>query len=95
VQQNLYQAPIQAPQQSPATPTLVATIQAIPAAPPTSPISSDSDSEERLREFFDWVKRRPSWATPKLVAELETILNTLIDNFYNLEALRLGISKQA
>ena len=93
-QSNPFQVPIQAAQQPPVTPTPEATTQAIPVAPPTSPINSDSDSEERLREFFDWVRRRPNWATPKLVTELETILNTLINNFYNLEALRVGISEQ-
>ena len=93
-QQNPYQVSIRVPQQLPVTPTPVATTQIIPAAPPTSPISSDSDSEERLREFFDWVKKQPSWTTPKLVAELETILDTLIDNFYDLETLRSGLSEQ-
>ena len=72
----------------------IATTQATPAALLTSPINSDLDSKERLREFFNWVKRRPSWATLKLITELKTVLNTLINNFYNLEALRLGISKQ-
>ena len=41
------------------------------------------------------MRRRPNWATLKLIIELETVLNTLINNFYNLEALRVGISKQA
>ena len=93
VQQNPYQAPIQAPQQPPATLTPVATTQVVPPAPPTSPINSNSDSEERLREFFNWVRRWPNWATLKLIIELKTILNTLINNFYDLEVLYIGISE--
>jgi len=57
VQLNLFQVPIQAAQQPLATLTPVTTTQATPATPPTSPINSDLDSEERLCEFFNWVKR--------------------------------------
>ena len=92
-QQNPFQAPIQAAQQPPAAPMLGATTQITPAGLPTSPISSNLDSKERLHKFFNWVKRRPNWVTPKLIIKFDIILNTLINNFYNLEALRLEISK--
>jgi len=63
--------------------------------PPTSPINNDLDSEERLREFFNWVRKWPNWVTLKLITELKTILNILINNFYDLKALCVEISEQA
>ena len=72
---------------------LVATTQATPVAPPTSLINSDLDSEERLCEFFNWVKKWFNWVTLKLIIELKTILNIFINNFYNLEVLCVGISE--
>ena len=74
--------------------TPITITQVILAILPTSLINSDLDFKERFYEFFNWVKKWPNWVTLKLIIELKTILNILINNFYDLKALYIGISKQ-
>jgi hypothetical protein len=84
----LYQQPIipqQSPQQSP--PAKPDDLNQA-AEPPTSPIAPGPNPTAELRDYFNWLQTQPHWSSVELITKLNHIADTLLENDYDLEALR-------